>query len=78
MINVLAQGHNAVMPVRLEPAALRSRAKHSTTEPLCSLLLIWRFQNLCSSEFEHEKSSITLGPDVIKTEASYPAVLSSF
>ena len=33
----LAQGHNAVMPVRLEPAALRSRIKHSTTEPLRSL-----------------------------------------
>ena len=28
----LAQGHKAVTPVRLEPAA--SRAKHSTTEPL--------------------------------------------
>ena len=27
-------------PVRLEPAALRSRAKHSTTEPLHSLLLL--------------------------------------
>ena len=30
----LAQGHNAVMPVRLEPAALRSAVKHSITEPL--------------------------------------------
>ena len=31
----LAQGpHNAVTPVRLEPTALRSRVKHSTTEPL--------------------------------------------
>ena len=30
----LAQGHNAVTP---EPAATRSRVKHSTTEPL----LIW-------------------------------------
>ena len=30
-INVLAQGHNAVMPVRLEPAAPRSQVKHSTT-----------------------------------------------
>ena len=29
--------HNAVMPVRLEPATSRSRVKHSTTEPLCSL-----------------------------------------
>ena len=29
----LAQGHNAVMPVRLEPATLQSRVKHSTTEP---------------------------------------------
>ena len=33
----LAQGHNAVMPVRLEPWASRSRVKHSTTEPLRSL-----------------------------------------
>ena len=32
----LAQGHNSVTPVRLEPAALRSRVKHSTTEPLRS------------------------------------------
>ena len=30
----LAQGHNAVGPVSLEPAAPRSRVKHSTTEPL--------------------------------------------
>ena len=28
----LAQGHNAVMPVRLELAAPRSGVKHSTTE----------------------------------------------
>ena len=31
----LANGHNTVTPVRLEPAAPQSRAKHSTTEPLC-------------------------------------------
>ena len=36
-INVLAQGHNAVTPVRLEPAAPLSRVKHSTIEPLRSL-----------------------------------------
>ena len=30
----LAQGHNAVTLVRLEPATARSRVKHSTTEPL--------------------------------------------
>ena len=30
----LAQGHNAVTPVILEPAAPLSRVKHSTTEPL--------------------------------------------
>ena len=35
-INVLAQGHNAVTSVSLEPAALRSRVKRSTTEPLRS------------------------------------------
>ena len=34
---VLLKDHNAVTPVRLEPAALRSRVKHSTTEPLRSL-----------------------------------------
>ena len=32
----LAQGHNTVRPVRLDPAVTRSRVKHSTTEPLCS------------------------------------------
>ena len=32
----LAQGHNAAMPVRLEPMAPRSPVKHSTTEPLRS------------------------------------------
>ena len=36
-INVLAQRHNAMTPVRLEPMALRSRVKHSSTEPLHSL-----------------------------------------
>ena len=29
----LAQGHNAVPSVRLKRATLRSRVKHSTTEP---------------------------------------------
>ena len=33
-INVLAQGHNAVMPVRLEPTAPQSGVKHTTTETL--------------------------------------------
>ena len=32
----LAQGHDAVMPVRLEPTALRSRVRSSTTQPLLS------------------------------------------
>ena len=35
----LAQGHNAVTQVRLEPTASQSRVKHSTTEPLRSLFL---------------------------------------
>ena len=33
----LAQGHKAVPPVRLEPATVPSRVKHSTSEPLHSL-----------------------------------------
>ena len=32
----LAQGHNAVMQVRLELTASRSQDKHSATEPLYS------------------------------------------
>ena len=42
-LKCLAQGHklhNAVTPVRLEPAALPSRVKHYTTEPLRSNM-IW-------------------------------------
>ena len=31
-LTCLAEGHNAVTPMRLEPAAPRSRVKHSTTE----------------------------------------------
>ena len=34
----LAQGRITVIPVRLEPATFLFRVKHSTTEPLCSLL----------------------------------------
>ena len=34
---VLLKDHNAVTPVRLKPAAPRSRVKHSTTEPLRSV-----------------------------------------
>ena len=33
----LAQGHNTATSVRLKSATLRSRIKHSTTKPLCSL-----------------------------------------
>ena len=32
----MLKDHNAVTPVRLKPAASRSRVKHSTTEPLRS------------------------------------------
>ena len=38
----IAQGHIAVMPVRLEPAASRSQVKHSTTEPLPPLTRIYK------------------------------------
>ena len=36
----LAQGHNTVVTVRLEPAAPWSQVKHSTTEPLRSHMLL--------------------------------------
>ena len=31
----LAQGHNAVMPMRLKPTVPLSRVEHSNIEPLC-------------------------------------------
>ena len=54
----MLKDHKALAPVRLEPAALRSRVKHSTTEPLHSLFLkvffekddfeiLWSADNLC-------------------------------
>ena len=42
---VLLKNHNAVTPVRHEPAASRSRVKHSTTEPLSSLRML--YHTLC-------------------------------
>ena len=39
----LAQGHNIVTPVRLKPATPLSQVKHSTTEALRSLYLIYIF-----------------------------------
>ena len=45
----LAQGHNPVAPVRLEPMAPQSWVKHSTTKPLRSLEKVY-FENS-----QHEK-----------------------
>ena len=51
MINVLAQGHNTVTPVRLKPAAPRPQVKHSTIEPLRSLnSSIWHLGTCCIAE----------------------------
>ena len=36
----MLKDHNAVTPVRLEPATSRPQVKHSTTEPLRSLLFV--------------------------------------
>ena len=38
----MCHGHKTVTPVRLEPAILLSRVKHSTTEPLCSTSDLYR------------------------------------
>ena len=40
----LAQGHNAVKSVMLEPAAPRSRDKHYTTEPPEEWKIFWKFK----------------------------------
>ena len=54
-IECLAQGHNTVTPVRLEPTIPRSRVEHSTTEPP-------RFSSLyCLSGLEFIISSMNSG-----------------
>ena len=40
---VLLKDHNAVTLVRLQPVASQSRVKHSTTEPLHSLVFLFCF-----------------------------------
>ena len=54
----LAQGHSTVTPVRLKPAAPRSRVKHSTTEPLRSHDL---GPNCLQRSSEDEKFAATAG-----------------
>ena len=60
-INVLAQEHKAMKPVRLEPAAPRSQAKHSITElhdlgPYC---LQYRLPNNISRQEEQTTKVVT-------------------
>ena len=59
--------------VRLEPAALWSRVKHSTTEPLRSLsgvvfilLIKVKMPTIVSGSIEHEKKFIDLRPGFCK------------
>ena len=59
---VLLKDHNAVTPVRLKPAATRSRVKHSTTEPLHSLCLLID----CSIKIGIKKKKYH--PTILKTE----------
>ena len=64
-LTCLAQGHNAVKPVRLEPATPQSRVKHSSTEPLHPHS-IWELESLVFmsswnsmlSWVEHKKKKI--------------------
>ena len=51
---VLLKDHNAVTPVRIKPPALGSRVKHSTTEPLGSLLLECKMEK-GSSQCKHRQ-----------------------
>ena len=51
----LAQGHNAVTPVRLNPAVPRSRVKHSTTQPLHSDLI---YNETCLKRPQKDKTKL--------------------
>ena len=57
----LAQGHNAVTPVQLEPATFRSRAKHSTTESMRSLLCyVWSQPTLIYLAIHYPMAEVAL------------------
>ena len=61
MINFLAQGHNALTPVRLEPTALWSRVKHSTTELPHQMLNMFLTVILkCQLRFSHNYTVLSL------------------
>ena len=49
----MPKDHNAVTPVRLDPAVSRSRVKHSTTEPLRSLLYTGGFAQYTYPQFQN-------------------------
>ena len=55
----LAQGHNTLTPVRLEPSAPQSRVKHSTTEPLHSCQ--WESDNV-TIRHQNENQEVSLFP----------------
>ena len=59
----LAQGHNAVTPVRLEPAAPQSQVKHSTTEPLPSLFFVCDNLNANSMDLDQDLQNVSPGLD---------------
>ena len=61
-------------PVRLEPAALRSRVKHSTTEPLRSLVHYENRDILFRAEKKHHKSKAL----VRKLILTFIAILRSY
>ena len=55
----LAQGHNAVRPVRLEPTVLWSRVKHSIIEPLRFLKWV-----RVSTSLDPDQARHSVGPDL--------------
>ena len=71
----MLKDHNAVTPVRLKPAAPRSRVKLSTTEPLHSLVVVlvsWSFiLILLSSDIE-----LNPGPYSVHSSAYTSEILS--
>ena len=67
----LAEGHNAVMTVRLEPAAPRSQ---SSTLPLshCTPPVLYKLfeKKGIKSDISSNESSVNVVPDQLESEAS--------
>ena len=68
----MLKDHKAVTPLRLKPAAPRSRVKHATTEPLRSLQKIRPGHYVCCIHSNALKTSFTTEANTVNHDQTAP------